>query len=116
MLADDRALAYLDPRGFGVKDRAVHHPGARTDANVPDEGGGRGDKRRRVDNRLMTAMADQHGDSLRRTGQGRRAPPFQGADLASNDLTAPLYVNSGARVGGDGQPPGAGRPRWRASA
>jgi hypothetical protein len=32
------------------------------------------------------------------------------------NLTAPLYVNSGARVGGDGQPPGAGRPRWRACA
>jgi len=32
------------------------------------------------------------------------------------DLTAPLYVNSGACVGGNGQPPAAGRPRWRASA
>jgi hypothetical protein len=32
------------------------------------------------------------------------------------DLTAPLYVNSGVRVGGDGQLPGAGRPRWRACA
>jgi hypothetical protein len=32
------------------------------------------------------------------------------------NLTAPLYVNSGVGVGGDGQLPGAGRPRWRACA
>jgi hypothetical protein len=50
------------------------------------------------------------------TGRAPALRALANALVEAADLTAPLYVNSGACGGGDGQLPSAGRPRWRACA
>jgi hypothetical protein len=60
VLADDGALAHLDPRALRVEDRARHDARPAADGDSPDQLGARREIGGRMDGWDMAAVADEH--------------------------------------------------------
>jgi hypothetical protein len=60
VLADDCALTHVDPRAFGVENRARHRPGAGSDGDLTDQFGARRDIGGRIHDGGGAAVAKAH--------------------------------------------------------